>query len=304
MDNSLLPTSPTLSTTPTIDTRGTLSSARGSWLAEPLIWLYAGTLFASAFLLFWLQPLVAKMLLPRLGGAPAVWNTALMFFQVVLLAGYVYAHVLSRCLAAKTQPWVHAAVILVAFTFLPLSVGGAAPASDEAPALWLIEKLALNIGLPFFALSASAPLLQAWFARTGHRHAQDPYFLYGASNLGSFVALLGFPVLFEPFLTIAGQSRLWMLLFLAFAAVLAGCALWSPRGATLAPETVPVAPAAPATAPARTANIWRERLLWIALAFVPSSLLLGVTSFITTDVASAPLLWIAPLALYLLSFVI
>ncbi|HWE73992.1 MAG TPA: fused MFS/spermidine synthase [Stellaceae bacterium] len=292
MDNSLLPTSPALSTTAKLGTR---------WVAEPLIWLYAATLFASAFLLFWLQPLVAKMLLPRLGGAPAVWNTALMFFQVVLLAGYVYAHLLSRGVAAKAQPWVHAAVIFVAFTFLPLSVGGAAPAGGEAPALWLIEKLALNIGVPFFALSASAPLLQAWFARTGHRHAQDPYFLYGASNLGSFVALLGFPVLLEPFLTIAGQSRLWMLLFLVFAALLAGCALWSPRAAAFAPEG---APAALPAAASRAAETWRERLLWIALAFVPSSLLLGVTSFITTDVASAPLLWIAPLALYLLSFVV
>ena len=196
----------------------------------------------------------------------------------------------------------HAAVIFVAFTFLPLGVGTAAPTSDDGPALWLIQKLALNIGLPFFALSASAPLLQAWFARTGHRHAHDPYFLYGASNLGSFVALLGFPVLFEPWLTLADQSRLWMLLFLAFAALLAGSALWSLRGVTPATAIPPVAPSVGASS--RAAAAWREWLLWIALAFVPSSLLLGVTSFITTDVASAPLLWIAPLALYLLSFVI
>jgi hypothetical protein len=296
-----LPTSTALPA-PTIGSGGIVRKARGAWLAEPLTLLYAATLFASAFLLFWLQPLVAKMLLPRLGGAPAVWNTALMFFQVVLLAGYLYAHFLSRCVATKMQPWMHAAVIFVAFTFLPLSVGTAAPASDDAPVLWLIEKLALNIGLPFFALSASAPLLQAWFARTGHRDAQDPYFLYGASNLGSFVALLGFPVLFEPWLAVAGQSRLWMLLFLAFAALLAGCALWSSRLAVAETGTAPAAPAAADSSHA--AAPWRERLLWIALAFVPSSLLLGVTSFITTDVASAPLLWIAPLALYLLSFVL
>ena len=300
MTEPLLPTSPALAPS---TTGGTAPSVRGSWLAEPLVWLYAATLFASAFLLFWLQPLVAKMLLPRLGGAPAVWNTALMFFQVVLLAGYLYAHFLSRCVAPKTQPWFHAAVIFVAFTFLPLSVGSAAPTSDDAPVLWLIEKLALNIGLPFFALSASAPLLQAWFARTGHRHAEDPYFLYGASNLGSFVALMGFPVLFEPWLVIADQSWLWMLLFAAFAALLGACAFWSPRWAAPKSDATPAAPRAGAASRA-SAAAWREWLLWIALAFVPSSLLLGVTSFITTDVASAPLLWIAPLALYLLSFVV
>ena len=302
MTEPLLPTSRALSAPTTVRGGETARDARGAWLVEPLVWLYAATLFASAFLLFWLQPLVAKMLLPRLGGAPAVWNTALMFFQVVLLAGYLYAHLLSRCVATKTQPWLHAAVIFVAFTFLPLSVGTAAPASDDAPVLWLIEKLALNIGLPFFALSASAPLLQAWFARTGHRHAQDPYFLYGASNLGSFVALIGFPVLFEPFVTVANQSLLWLLFFLAFAALLGACAFWSPRGAMPKTDGAPAAPLGGASS--RAAAAWRDRLLWIALAFVPSSLLLGVTSFITTDVASAPLLWIAPLALYLLSFVV
>jgi hypothetical protein len=299
MTEPLLPISPALAAPTSGDTA---RDARGSWLAEPLVWLYAATLFASAFLLFWLQPLVAKMLLPRLGGAPAVWNTALMFFQVVLLAGYLYAHFLSRCVAVKTQPWIHAAVIFVAFSFLPLGVGTAAPASDDSPVLWLIGKLALNIGLPFFALSASAPLLQAWFARSGHRHAADPYFLYGASNLGSFVALLGFPVLFEPFVAVAHQSRLWLLLYLAFAALLAGCAFWPPSGAM--PQTVAAPAAPPHGTSSRATAAWREWLLWIALAFVPSSLLLGVTSFITTDVASAPLLWIAPLALYLLSFVV
>ncbi|HEY1502721.1 MAG TPA: fused MFS/spermidine synthase [Stellaceae bacterium] len=301
MSESLLPTSPTRSASTRIGAGETVATTQRSWLVEPLTLLYAATLFASAFLLFWLQPLVAKMLLPRLGGAPAVWNTALMFFQVVLLAGYLYAHLLIRYLAPKAQPWVHATVIFVAFTCLPLGIATAAPASDEAPALWLVRTLALSVGLPFFALSASAPLLQAWFARTGHRHAQDPYFLYGASNLGSLVALLGFPVLFEPWLTVAGQSRLWMLIFLGFAALLAGCALWSPRGA---PAEAAIVPATPSAASSRAAAPWRERLLWIALAFVPSSLLLGVTSFITTDVASAPLLWIAPLALYLLSFVV
>ena len=298
MTKSLLPTSPALSAPAAISAGAPARTARGSWLAEPLTLLYAATLFTSAFLLFWVEPLVAKMLLPRLGGAPAVWNTALMFFQTVLLAGYLYAHLLSQRVALRAQPWVHAAVILVAFTFLPLAIGTTAPTSDDTPVLWLIERLAVCVGLPFFALSASAPLLQAWFARTAHRHAQDPYFLYGASNLGSFVALISFPLLLEPWLTVVDQSRLWMLLFLAFAALLTGCALWPARAAL--PGTAPALPAAASRADAS----WGERLLWIALAFVPSSLLLGVTSFIATDVASAPLLWIAPLGLYLLSFVL
>jgi hypothetical protein len=268
--------------------------------AEPLILLYAATLLASAFLLFWLQPLVAKMLLPKLGGVPAVWNTALMFFQLVLLAGYVYAHLLSRYLAPKVQPWVHGAVIAAAFAFLPLGIGAAAPASGEAPILWLIQRLVVSVGVPFFALSASAPLLQNWFARSAHRDARDPYFLYGASNLGSMVALLGFPLLFEPWLTTGGQSRLWMLLFTGFAVLLAGCAMCAARPSR---QPLPAAMEPTAAAPAAV-SVWTDRLRWIALAFVPSSLLLGVTSFIATDVASAPLLWIAPLALYLLSFVI
>ena len=300
-DSSLATTSAGPSAPRSTVARGVASPARRSSLIalEPLILWYAATLFVSAFLLFWVQPLVAKMLLPRLGGAPAVWNTALMFFQLILLAGYLYAHILNHYVATKAQPWVHGAVLLIAFTFLPLDIGTSSPAPDDVPSVWLIQRLALCVGLPFFALSASAPLLQTWFARTAHRHAQDPYFLYGSSNLGSLLALIGFPLVFEPWLTVAHQSRLWMLLFVAFVALLVGCALLSARSATPGPVT-----AAPQRLASRVAAPWREWLLWIALAFVPSSLLLGVTSFIAANVASAPLLWIAPLALYLLSFVI
>lgn len=300
MTKSLLPASTALSASSSVPPVEAVPAPRWTWLVEPLTLLYASALFSSAFLLFWVEPLLAKMLLPRLGGAPAVWNTALMFFQLVLLAGYLYAHILSQRVPPKAQAWVHAAVIFVAFTCLPLGIGTATPTSDQAPMLWLIERLAICVGLPFFALSASAPLLQAWFARTAHRHARDPYFLYGASNLGSLVALISFPLLLEPSLNVADQSRVWMFLFLGLAALLAGCAIWSPPGAISAMATMP---ATAAGAP-RAATPWREWGLWTALAFVPSSLLLGVTSFIATDVASAPLLWIAPLALYLLSFVI
>jgi hypothetical protein len=258
--------------------------------------LYAATLFLSAFLLFWVQPLVAKMVLPLLGGAPAVWNTAMMFFQLVLLAGYLYAHVLNRHVSVAIQPWLHGVVVVVAFACLPIGIGTEMPHAGHSPILWLMARLALSAGLPFFALSASAPLLQTWFARTAHNGAADPYFLYAASNLGSLLALIGFPLALEPCLTLESQSGLWMLLYAVLAVLLAGSALVS-RG-------VRITVSAPAARDAAARIALGERSLWIALAFAPSSLLLGVTSFITSDVASAPLLWVVPLALYLLSFVV
>jgi hypothetical protein len=264
----------------------------------PALSLYAAALFVSAFLLFWVQPLIAKMMLPLLGGAPAVWNTAMMFFQLVLLAGYGYAHLLTRAVPPRRQAWVHAAVLVAAAAMLPFSVGNQLPPADASSpllALWLVGRLMVIIGLPFFALSAAAPLLQSWFTRTGHPAAGDPYFLYSASNLGSLSALLAFPIALEPLTSLSLQSRLWtggFILLVVMVWACAGCASGrSPRQAESS-----------AAASARTD--WRARGLWMALAFVPSSLLLGVTSYITTDVASAPLLWVIPLALYLLSFVV
>jgi spermidine synthase len=259
--------------------------------------VYAATLFTSAFLLFWVQPLIAKMLLPLIGGAPAVWNTAMMFFQLVLLAGYLYAHMLSRRVPAALQPWIHGVVVLAAFAILPFAIrAGELPPAEASPIAWLVGRLALYVGLPFFALSASAPLLQSWFARSGHDGAADPYFLYGASNLGSLLALLAFPLVLEPWLTLGTQSQVWMLLYAGLAVLVAGCAVLA-RPAALPAVPVRDAPGAPRAA-------WPDRLVWIALASVPSSLLLGVTTFVATDVASAPLLWVIPLALYLLSFVV
>ena len=262
-----------------------------------LICLYTLALFVSAFLLFWTQPLVTKMVLPSLGGSPAVWNTAIMFFQVMLLAGYAYAHVIGRVVRASRQFWLHGAVIVAGFAFLPIGIGRSwsAPAGSS-PILWLIGLLSVSVGWPFFALSASAPLLQAWFGRSGHRMSNDPYFLYGASNLGSLVALLAFPFLLEPSWTLAEQSRIWAAAYALLPILIGGCALSSRRHT---PATLPsIGPATPMPVS------WRQRAVWVALAFVPSSLLLGVTSHITTDVASAPLLWVVPLALYLLSFII
>ena len=263
-----------------------------------LVGLYSGVLFLSAFLLMWVQPLFTKMVLPLLGGSSSVWNTAMMFFQIVLLAGYAYAHLLSR-FAAKRQRWIHAMVLLVGLIFLPVAVEqNKTPPTDHSPILWLIELLALSVGWPFFALSSSAPLLQAWFARSRNRLAHDPYFLYAASNCGSLLALLAFPFLLEPSLDLAAQSRLWMAAYVLLIVLVGVCALTIRSAASLNNST-----AARASSTSEAIG-WRPQLIWISLAFVPSSLLLGVTSYITTDLASAPLLWVLPLALYLLSFIV
>jgi spermidine synthase len=259
--------------------------------------VFAAAIFTSAFLLFWVQPLFAKMILPLLGGAPSVWNTAMMFFQLVLLAGYGYAHLLTRRVdSLRWQIVIHGVVVAIGLAFLPFALGrDVTPPTDHSPVLWLVGVLAISVGWPFFALSASAPLLQAWFARAGHKASRDPYFLYAASNAGSLLALLLFPVLLEPELTLAGQAATWragyigLLLLLVVTAVL----LLRAKSGVTVPEN--------AAAPAAS---WTQRLIWVALAFVPSSLLLGVTTHITTDIASAPLFWVVPFALYLLSFII
>lgn len=263
--------------------------------------VFTTAIFVSAFLLFWMQPLFAKMVLPLLGGSPAVWNTAMMFFQLVLLLGYAYAHILTQHInRLRTQVIIHAAVVATGFAFLPFGVSqNIAPPAGSSPIFWLIGLLASSVGWPFFALSTSAPLLQSWFARSEHRLRADPYFLYAASNAGSLLALLAFPVLFEPQLKLAGQAWFWACgyaLLFALLAISASLVLRSTGYAAVS--------GAVESAPARHATDWRQCALWIALAAVPSSMLLGVTTYIATDVASAPLLWVVPLALYLLSFVI
>lgn len=257
---------------------------------------FAAAIFTSAFLLFWVQPLFSKMILPLLGGSPSVWNSAMMFFQLVLLAGYGYAHLLTRYVASlRRQIVIHGAVIAAGLIFLPFAVArDVMPPTDTSPVLWLIGLLTLSVGWPFFALSASAPLLQAWFARGDHRASKDPYFLYAASNAGSLLALLMFPVVLEPELTLAGQADAWRTGYagLLLMLVTLGVLLFRARPSAAVDE-------------ARDGPIgWPQRLIWVALAFVPSSLLLGVTTHITTDIASAPLFWVLPFALYLLTFII
>jgi hypothetical protein len=255
-------------------------------------------LFSSAALIFVLQPLFGRMVTPLLGGSPAVWNASMAFFQAALLIGYLYAHLLARLRDLRMQAVIHALVLLAAWVVLPIHVSNALglPSSDQ-PALWLVGVLTLSVGAPFAAASATAPLLQAWYARTGRADAHDPYYLYAASNLGSFIGLLGYPVLIEPFFGAQAQSIGWAggyALVTALILVSSGAAI----GAHGESE-------ARGQHRFLSSDIdWRRRLYWIAAAAIPSSLILGVTLHISTDVASAPMLWVAPLALYLLTFII
>jgi hypothetical protein len=254
--------------------------------------LYGATLFLSALLLFAVQPMFTKMVLPRLGGAPTVWSVAMVFFQAALLCGYGYAHVLVRRLPLGGGALLHLALLAAAAATLPIAIAqgfGAPPASGIAP--WLIALFAASIGLPFVALAASAPLLQGWFAASGHVQARNPYVLYAASNLGSFAALIAYPIAIEPYLTLKEQTQLWAAGFAALALLVAAAGLLISRQGGLARSSAVVA------AP------WSARLTWAVLAAIPVGLVIAVTSYITTDIASAPFLWVLPLALYLLTFV-
>jgi hypothetical protein len=255
--------------------------------------LYAVTIFLSALLLFAIQPMFAKMVLPRLGGAPTVWSVAMVFFQGALLIGYAYAHLLIRYAPLGVGAFFHLVLFATAALTLPIGIAqgfGAPPA--EGVALWLIGLFAASIGLPFAVLSASAPLLQGWFAATGHPRAGNPYVLYAASNLGSFAALMAYPLAIEPLLTLKSQTQLWAAGFALLALCVAATSLF-----------VAGRPRVVATETDDSRVTMRERLVWTALAAIPSGLVIAVTSYISTDVAAAPFLWVLPLALYLLTFV-
>jgi hypothetical protein len=267
--------------------------------------LFSTVLFLSAFLLFGVEPMFTKMALPVLGGAPAVWSVAMAFFQGVLLAAYVYAHALTRLDNVRLAALIHLGTMVAALFAMPIALNthwGRPPNSGEA--FWLLSVFTTSIGLPFFAVAANGPLLQVWFARTGHPHAKDPYFLYGASNIGSFAALVAYPFVVEPILPLKLQSLAWTNGFLALAILIVLCAAVATRsdGANAA-NSAGRRSHAPSQA-ASPAALWRQRLSWIGLSAVPSGLLLAVTAHISTDVAAVPLLWVAPLALYLLTFVI
>lgn len=261
--------------------------------------LFALAIFTSAALVFTVQPMATKLVLPVLGGSPSVWNTAMVFFQAALLAGYAYAHLLQRIRSMKVQMAVHLALLLLAALFLPLRISGLLGDPDpSAPIAWLLTTLAISIGAPFAVLSATAPLLQAWYARlrSGHADGRNPYVLYAASNLGSFLALIAYPALIEPLLTLSGQRASWSGGYAAFVLMVVALAAVAWRRGQGTIEAAPLE---------RSARIpWREKVVWILLAAAPASLMLGVTTHLSTDVASAPFLWVAPLALYLLTFVI
>jgi predicted membrane-bound spermidine synthase len=277
--------------------------------ASLLLPLCSAALFLSAAILFAIEPMFTKMVLPLLGGTPAVWNTAMTFFQAMLLAGYVYAHLLSRLKGLRNQALVHVGVLVVGLLFLPVHIGLPwSPTASTHPVPWLIALLAVSIGVPFFAISATAPLLQSWFSRSDHPHASDPYFLYAASNLGGLVALLAYPVVIEPQFGLILQSQLWTAGYTLLAALIAlyAFSLWTAqrrRGQGEVAEIAASVDALPAV-PLSSHVTWLTRARWVALAFVPSALLLAVTMHISTDVAAAPFLWVAPLLLYSLSFIL
>jgi hypothetical protein len=261
--------------------------------------VYTSAIFVSALLLFSVQPLFTKMVLPRLGGSPAVWSVAMVFFQSLLLGGYAYAHYLMQIRNRMIPVVVHLVLLVIALLTLPLAIAsgwGEPPSSGYA--FWLLGLFAVSIGLPFFALAANNPLLQAWFVRTGHPNGPDPYFLYASSNIGSFLALLSYPVLLEPMFTLRSQNLIWTGGYGLLIVLIASCGVLLLRSPmTAAVDTLAVDSNTPAPP-------WILRARWIFLAAVPSGLLIAVTAHISTDVAAAPLLWVLPLSLYLLTWVL
>lgn len=255
--------------------------------------LFVATILVGSFLLFLVQPLVARLALPLLGGAPNVWNSAMLVYQALLLGGYAYAHLLSRW-PVRRQAVVHLSLMALASLTLPISLAQLPPPQPGMEALWVPALLALTIGPVFLLVSAQAPLMQRWFA--AEQGAGDPYWLYAASNLGSFAGLLSYPLLFEPFLSLREQSGLWSALY-ALLLLLVGAAAaarWQARKVDEAADDA-VTPAQP---------IGTKRIfLWLALAAVPSGLMLSTTTHLTTDIFAMPLLWVIPLGLYLLSYV-
>jgi hypothetical protein len=287
-----------------LPTNGTTPAAASSY--KFILANFVAAILVSAALLFAVEPMFTKMVLPRLGGAAAVWSVAMVFFQAALLAGYSYAHLLTRFGPGRKSVGIHLTVMVVACFALPLHIAagwGRPPATGEA--FWLLGLFTVSIGLPFFALAANGPLLQAWFMGTDHPAAKNPYFLYAASNAGSFLALISYPLVIEPFTRLGEQTWTWTIGFYGLILLITGC------GALLLRSTNGLPNAATAEAGGITAitedaasPTWRDAAIWAALAAVPSGLLIAVTAHISTDVAAVPLLWVLPLALYLLTFVI
>ncbi len=267
---------------------------------------YVATVFLSAALVFLVQPMFAKMATPLLGGSPSVWNVSLVCFQAALLLGYAYAHTLNHFVkSVRKQVVIHGSLLLIAGLVLPFQLSGLMGDPDPSqPTLWLIGVFALSIAPPFAVISASAPLIQSWYSRSGRADAHDPYHLYGASNIGSLLGLAAYPLLLEPLFPLAVQGQAWTMGYGALALFLMASGLIASTGsASHQAALVTRAPSKPNVSVA-SKTLWQQRLWWITLAFIPSSLLVGVTTHIATDVASAPFLWAPPLMLYIGSFII
>jgi hypothetical protein len=260
--------------------------------------LFAAAMFVNALLLFLVQPMFAKLLLPRFGGSPAVWTTCMLFFQSALLAGYAYSHSVVKLRKSWQQAAVHLAVMALPLLTLPVAVSATMSAAGN-PVASVLRLSTVAVGAPFFALATSAPLLQRWFAATHRRTGVDPYFLYAASNIGSFASLILYPTVIEPALALSAQTRVWSVGYAIAVALTLVCAvvMWRRTPGTFSE------PAASSGADADVVT-WSRRTRWIALAFVPSSLMLAVTAYISTDIAAVPLLWVIPLAIYLITFVV
>lgn len=269
--------------------------------------LFLLTVFTSAFLLFQVQPLISKYILPWFGGSPAVWTTCMLFFQLTLFAGYVYAHLLVARLTPKWQALTHIALLAVALSFLPISPSEHWKPIDAANPAWrIMSLLAVTVGLPYFILSATGPLLQGWFLKTVP--GRSPYRLYALSNIGSLLALLTYPFVFEPGFTTSIQAQLWSAAFVVFAVACAACALLMARQSQYADLKVFNDESASVPSAGQTEGSQRpapgQISLWFGLAAVPSTLLLATTNQVCADIASVPFLWVLPLSLYLLSFIL
>jgi len=254
--------------------------------------LYAGTIFLSAFLLFQVQPIIGKIVLPWFGGSAAAWTVCMLFFQLTLLLGYLYAHLSSRYLAPRRQAWLHAGLLLAAALTLPIIPGnGWKPSAGDDPALLLLGLLAATIGLPYFLLSTTGPLVQHWFAQ--ERPGSVPYRLFALSNFASLLGLLSYPLLFEPHFTLKEMSAFWSAGFALFA-VFCGALAMNAGGRGSAPRMQEAA----------GKPTWRDSLLWCTLAAVPTVILMSATSHLTANIAPVPLLWVLPLVIYLLTYIL
>ncbi len=273
-----------------------MNSLSTLWRHRLALGVFAVTIFTSASLLFVVQPMVGKMILPHLGGSPSVWTTCMLFFQSMLVVGYLYAHVIAQKLPPPWQIGLHFTLVALAVALcLPFDLPTQLLQSQSSPALWLLAALAIAIGPPLLIVSSSAPLFQHWFAFTDHPDADDPYYLYAASNVGSLLALFAYPFVVERSFTVDTQTTLWAGGFGLLVLLTVGCSLFvydagdAPVGTTDR-EAEPLS--------------WKRRGWWLLITFIPSSLMLGVTQYLTTDIASVPLLWVLPLGFYLLSFIV